>query len=110
MQHGNLFVAKPGQAVGDEMIKGLQRLCAVGGPVKRAQAAKMAGEPGGDHVQHSLGFGIGGKALRFGAQQVGGGGFGVVMVEISLATRRLGPVHQQPGAAPHVAVEPFHPQ
>ncbi len=110
LQHRVLIGAEFVQRMVDEMRQDLQRAGPVGGIAKGPQTAEIVGKPCLDQVQN-----LGGHRVRFepgrgDAQQVGLGGLAVVVVKVPLAAHRLVALHQQPGLAAHLAIEPLHPQ
>ena len=70
----------------------------------------MVAEARPDQRQHLARDRIGRHPARPRHEQVGLGGLAVLGIEVPAPARRLVPVHQQPGAPAHVAIEILHAQ
>jgi hypothetical protein len=109
-QHRILLGAKARQGMGQKVIQRQQRLAPRHPPPERPQPAEVAGKPRLDQGQNLFGHRIGGKPRRARAKQVGRGRAAVLGVIVPAPAGGLVAFHQEPGAPPHLAVEPLHPQ
>ena len=109
-QHRILLIPEGGQRMGREMLQRRQRIRPRHAPAEGPERPKMRRKPRLDQRQHLLRHRIRRETRRARAEEIGLGRLAVVMVEIPLPARRLVPLHHQPGLAPHLAIEEFHPQ
>ena len=109
--HRVLIGAETFYPLGEKGIGGLSGLLARDGPAELPERAEMVGEPSLDQLDDLLRYGIGFELGPFGGGQPLLGRLAVLAVVIPRAAFGLAVLgHEQPGLAPHLAVEELHPE
>jgi hypothetical protein len=106
--HGVLVIAEILQAILDEMRERLQRIRARHRPAEGFEIAEVIGEAPAHETQHLARDGIGRKPQAFGRNHALGQLAAVLGIVVPLAALGLGALHEEAGAAAHLAVEELH--
>ena len=109
-QHGILIVAEMRQGLRQETVARLVRLLPRHGEPERLQVTESVGKPFRHQPQHRLRHVVGTGLPWAGHEQIGLGGFPVLLVEVPLPASRFLAIHQQTGLPAHLPIEVLHAQ